>query len=48
MRCNPDSSYHVQTDFLIGDVTGLTGAELLRNEIEDKTQPLPVEEYRWH
>jgi len=26
----------------------LASAELLRNEIEGKPQPLPVDEYRWH
>lgn len=34
--------------FRYGVTMSLASAELLRNDIEGKTQPLPVEEYRWH
>ena len=34
--------------FRYGVTMSLSSAELLLNEIEDKPQPLPIEEYRWH
>lgn len=34
--------------FRYGVTMSLASAELLRNEIEGKPQPIPVEEYRWH
>ena len=34
--------------FRYGVTLSLASAELLRNEIEAKPQPIPVEEYRWH
>ena len=34
--------------FRYGVTMSLASAELLSNEIEGRTQPIPVEEYRWH